>query len=150
MIAGRCFETIYLLILFYILQFAVVTQTTHNVKITVKTNYQDEYSSPEHGHYLFSYEITIENNSEYTIQLLRRRWHIFDSANEHREVEGEGVVGRQPVLEPGESYTYESACNLASDYGKMHGNYQMERTIDGYRFSVDIPEFQLIVPGKLN
>jgi ApaG protein len=128
----------------------MVTQTTHNVKITVKTIYQEDYSSPAHGHYLFSYQITIENYSEYTIRLVSRHWHIFDSSNEHREVEGEGVVGQQPVLEPGENYSYESACNLTSDFGKMHGTYLMERKIDGHKFYVKIPEFQLIVPGKLN
>lgn len=128
----------------------MVTQTTHNVTITVKTTFQEEYSSPGHRHYLFSYQITIENNSEYTVQLQRRHWHIFDSSYEYREVEGEGVVGQQPVLAPGESYNYESACNLTTDIGKMHGTYLMERKIDGHKFSVEIPEFHLVAPFKMN
>jgi len=128
----------------------MTTQITHNIKISVRTKFQDGHSSPNQNHYLFSYRIIIENNSEFTIQLLRRHWHIFDSCGEYRDVEGEGVVGEQPVLAPGEVYQYESACNLATEIGKMKGTYLMERKIDGVRFNVDIPEFELIAPFKLN
>ena len=128
----------------------VVTQTTHNVKITVKTNYQEEYSSAVDRHYLFSYTVTVENNSEYTLQLLRRHWYIFDSSYEHREVEGKGVIGVQPVLNRGETYSYESACNLTTDMGKMHGTFLMERKVDGHQFNVDIPSFLLMTPATMN
>ena len=126
------------------------TQTTQGVQVSVTTNYLPDYSSPGQQHYVFAYKITIQNNSEFTVKLMRRYWQIFDTNGTMREVEGEGVVGQQPVLEPGESHQYVSGCNLKSGIGKMMGNYTMERMVDGRQFKVDIPEFVLIVPYKLN
>lgn len=126
------------------------TQTTQGVQITVTTNYLPDYSSPGQQHFVFAYKITIQNNSEFTVKLLRRYWQIFDSNGTVREVEGEGVVGQQPVLEPGDSHQYVSGCNLKTGIGKMLGNYTMERMVDGKQFTVNIPEFVLIVPYKLN
>lgn len=129
---------------------AMVTKITDGVKISVSTEYQQDYSNPDQLHYVFTYKILIENYSDYTIQLLRRHWHIFDAYGVRREVEGEGVVGQQPVLEPGESHEYISGCNLKSGIGKMVGTYQMERIIDGKKFIANIPEFTMIVPFRLN
>ena len=126
------------------------TQVTHGIKISVETKFQSEHSVAEQRHFLFSYRITIENKSDYTVQLLSRHWDIFDSNSEHSEVNGEGVVGEQPVLQSGEIFEYESACGLATDIGKMRGTYLMERKIDKARFHVTIPEFELIVPQRLN
>ncbi|GAB2535202.1 Co2+/Mg2+ efflux protein ApaG [Rufibacter soli] len=126
------------------------TKTTQGVTVNVTTNYLPDYSSPAQQHFVFAYKITIQNNSEFTVKLLRRHWHIFDSNNEIREVEGEGVVGQQPVLEPGESHQYVSGCNLKTSIGKMAGTYLMERLVDGKQFQVTIPEFTLIIPYKLN
>ena len=81
---------------------------------------------------------------------MRRKWLIFDSNGTQREVEGEGVVGVQPIIEPGETYQYVSGCNLKTEIGSMKGHYEMLRLIDETMFNVDIPEFQLIVPYKLN
>jgi len=128
----------------------MISQITKGVKITVRTNFQPTYSRPEMSHYLFTYKILIENRSEYSMQLLRRHWYIFDSNGEHREVEGDGVVGHQPVLMPNEIYEYESACNLTTDIGKMRGEYEMIRLIDKEKFYVEIPEFKLIAPQRLN
>ena len=128
----------------------MVTLVTHGVKVSVLVTYRAEQSAPDQGLYLFSYRITIENNSDFTIQLLSRHWHIFDSAGEYREVEGDGVVGEQPVLGAGEFYEYESACNLVTDMGKMHGTYLMKRELDGAKFYVNIPEFEMVVPARLN
>ncbi len=128
----------------------MVTKITKGVKIIVRTRFQAEHSRPEMNHFLFTYRVLIENNSEYTVQLLRRHWHIFDTNGEHREVEGEGVVGQQPVLMPNEIYEYESACNLITDMGKMRGTYEMMRVIDKQLFEVEIPEFKLIAPHRLN
>ena len=128
----------------------MVTQITKGVKITVRTQYQSGFSRPETRHFLFTYKIIIENRSEYTVQLLRRQWNIFDSNGEHRIVEGDGVVGQQPVLMPNEVYEYESACNLATDMGKMKGIYQMMRIVDKENFYVEIPESKLIAPQRLN
>lgn len=99
---------------------------------------------------MFAYRITIENHNKFTVKLLRRHWFIFDSNAEHREVEGEGVVGVQPVLLPGENYQYVSGCNLKTEMGKMYGSYQMENENTRQLFSVNIPSFDLIAPSKLN
>jgi ApaG protein len=128
----------------------MATTTTQGVKVTVTTNYLPDYSSPGQQHFVFAYKINIQNNSEFTVKLLRRHWFIHDSNGVVREVEGEGVVGQQPVLEPGEFHEYVSGCNLKSGIGKMRGTYLMERLVDGRQFNVVIPEFVLIVPYKLN
>ncbi len=128
----------------------MVTKITDGVKVSVETVYQSEYSNPANQHYMFAYKITIENLSEYTVQLLRRHWHIFDSNGSYREVEGEGVVGEQPIIEPGESHEYVSGCNLKTDMGSMKGSYEMCRLLDNQPLLVNIPEFQLIAPHRLN
>lgn len=128
----------------------MVTATTKGIKICVETEYQPAYSSPTQFHYVFTYRITIENLSEHTIQLLNRHWYIHDANRAAKEVEGEGVVGQQPTLEPGESHNYVSGCNLKSGIGKMYGTYTMERIMDGKKFEVKIPEFTMFVPYKLN
>ncbi|QJX45708.1 MULTISPECIES: Co2+/Mg2+ efflux protein ApaG [Hymenobacter] len=126
------------------------TTTTQGVTVSVTTNYLPDYSSPGQEHYVFAYKIDIRNDSEFTVKLLRRHWYIYDANGAVREVEGEGVVGQQPVLEPGESHQYVSGCNLKSGLGKMRGSYQMERLMDGSEFAVEIPEFTLVVPYRLN
>lgn len=128
----------------------MVTEVTQGVKVSVETEYQPEYSSPSQYHFVFTYRITIENNSPNTVKLLRRHWFIFDANTQPREVEGEGVVGQQPVIEPGESHQYVSGCNLKSGLGKMKGTYLMERIVDGKMLKVAIPEFTMIAPFKLN
>jgi ApaG protein len=128
----------------------MVTQITEGISVSVATEYQPGYSSPENLNFAFTYKIIIENRSEYTIQLLRRHWHIHDAAHTKREVEGEGVVGQMPVLEPGESHKYVSGCQLKSGIGKMYGTYLMERIVDGKKFRVAIPEFIMIAPFLLN
>ncbi len=128
----------------------MITQVTSGIKVSVETFYQPSQSNPAHSHFLFAYRITIENTCEYSVQLKRRHWYIFDSTGIKSEIEGEGVIGEQPILEPGESYKYVSGCNLSSEIGKMHGNYQFERIIDKSIFLVEIPAFIMEVPGKLN
>lgn len=128
----------------------MVAQVTQGVKVIVETEYQPSYSSPSQYHYVFTYRITIENHSDFTVQLLRRHWHIFDAGFNVREVEGEGVIGQQPVLEPGQTHQYISGCNLKSGLGKMVGTYLMERIVDGTRFTVNIPEFTMVSPLRLN
>lgn len=128
----------------------MVTAITLGVKISVETTYQEEHSNPTTAHYMFAYRITIENLTDYAIQLKRRQWFIFDSNGSQREVEGEGVVGEQPVIDPGESHSYVSACNLSTDMGSMSGNYLMHRIADNQEFIVDIPEFELVAPYRLN
>ncbi|MEO6904563.1 MAG: Co2+/Mg2+ efflux protein ApaG [Bacteroidia bacterium] len=126
------------------------TIVTHGIKISVETKFQNEHSDSEHRHFLFSYKITIENTSEFTVKLIDRHWDIFDSGAEHIEVDGKGVVGEQPILAQGDFFQYESACSITSDVGKMSGFYLMERTLDKLRFKTAIPEFELVTPARLN
>lgn len=128
----------------------MVTAITQDVKISVETMYQDDYSNPANEQYMFAYRIEIENLSDYTIQLKRRKWFIFDSNGSKREVEGEGVVGLQPIIEPHSSHAYVSGCQLATEIGSMKGHYYMSRVVDATEFEVDIPEFQLIASYRLN
>lgn len=128
----------------------MATAITDGVKVSVETIYQPEYSNPANEHFMFAYRIEISNLSDYPVQLMRRQWFIFDSNSSRREVEGEGVVGLQPIIAPGESHVYVSGCNLKTDMGSMQGKYLMKRVVDDAEFEVDIPEFQLIAPYKLN
>ncbi len=128
----------------------MVTEVTEGVRVSVEVEYQPDYSSPGQYHYVFTYRVTIENNSPRTIQLLRRRWHIIDAGYPMRLVEGDGVVGQQPVIEPGQMHQYVSGCNLKSGMGCMYGSYEVERLVDGLVLQVTIPRFQMIAPFKLN
>ena len=128
----------------------MVTEVTNGVKVSVEVEYQPSYSSPSQHHYVFTYQVTIENISNKTLQLKRRKWIINDAAFPIRNIEGEGVVGRQPVLEPGQSHQYISGCNLRSGIGKMRGSYQMEKLMDGQLITIQIPEFKMVAPFKLN
>jgi ApaG protein len=128
----------------------MITSISQGIKISVETIFQEEYSNPDSDQFMFAYRIEIENLSDYTIQLLRRQWYIFDSAGTQKEVEGEGVIGVQPIIEPGESHAYVSGCQITTDIGSMKGNYSMIRVVDESSFKVDIPQFMLIVPYRLN
>lgn len=126
------------------------TKITNGIKVSVETFYQDDYSRPIENKYIFAYRITIENRSDNTVQLMRRHWYIYDSNGIMREVEGDGVIGQQPILAPGEKHQYISWSHLFTDIGKMHGFYSFIRQIDGEMFKVAIPEFQLCTPFKKN
>jgi ApaG protein len=128
----------------------MVARITEGVKVIVNTEFQPDYSNPAQAHFVFTYRIVIENNSHYTVQLIRRHWIIADSFGERKEVVGDGVVGQQPILEPGESHEYISGCNLKSGIGKMVGTYTMRRIVDSQQFLVNIPEFSLVVPWRNN
>ncbi len=124
--------------------------TTNGITVSVETQYLPAHSDPRASKFIFGYFITIENGSPHTVQLMSRRWMIHDASTTVREVKGDGVVGQQPVLQPGESYSYSSYCDLSAEIGKMQGAYLMTRTDDRSNFEVTIPEFKLIVPFKLN
>lgn len=128
----------------------MVAQITEGVKVSVETIYQPEYSNPSNDHFMFAYRIQIENLGAYSVQLMRRHWLIFDSNGSRREVEGEGVVGQQPVIAPGGMHEYVSGCNLQTDMGTMEGTYEMRRLVDNESINVSIPKFSLIAPFKLN
>src|SRR6187431_928086 len=117
------------------------TLISKGVEISVEVFYQPEYSQPVNHEFMFAYRITITNHNQFTVQLLRRQWYIFDSPGDRREVEGEGVVGQQPNISSGESFQYVSGCNLKSEMGKMWGQYEMLDTNSMQTFKVDIPAF---------
>lgn len=124
--------------------------TTNGITITVETKFLPAHSDPKGGAYLFGYHITIENGSDHTVQLLRRHWFIHDSIGIIREVEGEGVIGQQPILKPGETHEYASYCDLKTDIGKMRGTFQMIRRDDNSMFDIPVPEFKMFIPERMN
>lgn len=128
----------------------MTTAISQGVKISIETAYQEKYSNAEEDSYMFAYSITIQNLTEQPIQLLRRKWFIFDSFGHTKIVEGEGVVGLQPIIIPNESYSYVSGCNLKSDVGSMRGLYYMQNLLTDTPLEVEIPEFELVTPYKLN
>ncbi len=120
--------------------------TTDDIKVTVRPVYLEEQSDPSENHYVWAYHVTIENQGEQTVQLLNRHWKITDARGQVQEVRGPGVVGEQPVLQPGETFEYTSGCPLQTSSGIMVGSYEMLRS-DGERFDVAIPAFSLDLPG---
>jgi len=128
----------------------MVSTVTHNIEISVEANYWQPQSLPRENHYFFVYFITIKNRSDFAVQLKRRHWDIFDSCGDKREVDGEGVVGETPVLEPGQIFEYNSGCNLSSEIGFMSGYYTFLKVLTGEEIKAVIPKFDLIVPAKLN
>ncbi|MBS1746859.1 MAG: Co2+/Mg2+ efflux protein ApaG [Bacteroidetes bacterium] len=126
------------------------SKISEGVEISVECFYQSDYSNPANNEFMFAYRITIENHNNYSVKLLRRHWKIFDSNGEYRDVEGEGVVGVQPVLQSGKQFQYVSGCNLRSEMGRMFGIYEMENLKTKTEFEVNIPPFDLIAPLKMN
>jgi ApaG protein len=128
----------------------MVKKITQGIQVSVETKYRQEYSQPEEEFYFFSYYITIKNFTDDTVQLMRRHWEIIDSGGEFREVEGPGVVGEQPVLLPGEQFSYQSSCTFRTPIGKMKGTYLFVKINSRESFRVEIPEFVMVVPSLLN
>lgn len=126
------------------------TIITSGIRVNVETFYQEKHSSPEDERFVHAYRITIVNEGTDAVQLLRRHWYIRDSNNILREVEGEGVIGQQPTLEPGASHEYVSWTHLLTDIGKMYGTYTMKRLRDDEIFEIKIPEFTLTAPMRFN
>jgi ApaG protein len=124
-------------------------QNQHNIGVTVETDYVQNQSDPDNARYVFAYTITIKNNGSASAKLLRRRWLITDANNKIQEIRGDGVVGRQPHLRPGETFTYSSAAMIETPFGYMQGNYYLISD-DGIEFDTDIPAFRLSIPHTLH
>jgi ApaG protein len=124
---------------------AVYQAETHGVRVTAEPRFMEAESSHEQGRYFWAYAIEIVNLSADTLQLLARHWTITDGRGQTHEVRGEGVVGQQPVLRPGESFSYTSGCPLATPHGSMEGAYTMQAE-RGQRFDVTVPLFPLDSP----
>jgi ApaG protein len=116
--------------------------TTNGVSVEVQARYAADHSTPQLGQWFFVYTVRIRNGGEETVQLLARHWVITDATGKVEEVRGPGVVGEQPVLQPGESFEYTSGCPLGTPWGQMRGRYEM-RTAGGARFHAEIPCFHL-------
>ncbi len=123
------------------------TAKTREIRVSVEPAYLDGQSSPSDGHYVWAYHVKIDNEGGRTVQLLTRHWKITDGMGRIQEVRGAGVVGEQPVLQPGESFEYTSGTPLPTPSGIMLGTYGM-RALDGERFDIEIPAFSLDSPHE--
>ncbi len=123
-------------------------QATDGISVWVQPRYSLANSDPEDGTFVFSYDVVVRNEGETSAQLLFRHWYIHDASGEDTEVDGEGVVGEQPMLAPGDSHEYQSYCVLRSPVGYMEGYYTFVRP-DGERFRVEVPRFELNGPFVL-
>ncbi|MDR6633309.1 ApaG protein [Phyllobacterium sp. 1468] len=121
---------------------------TRDIEVTVEPFYLEEQSNPEENRYVWGYRITIANESEITVQLRARYWKITDGNGHTEEVRGPGVIGEQPILNPGDSFQYSSGCPLTTTSGVMVGRYTMQ-TDNGVRFDIEIPAFSLDLPDQL-
>lgn len=122
---------------------------TNPINVQVKARYLAKESRPEECRYVYAYEINIENHGEETAQLISRYWRIVDSNEQTQEVQGIGVVGQQPTLEPGESYQYSSGVVIETETGMMQGRYTL-RGANGDEFDAEIPPFALVTPSALH
>jgi len=128
----------------------MIQQVTRGIKISIETNFEGTFYKNYRVHFAFGYRITIENQSKDSVQLTSRFWKIKDALNNTEIVEGEGVIGKKPVLKPGESHTYKSGCLLTSPFGAMSGFYSMINFTSTRKFRVAIPSFKLSAPFALN
>jgi ApaG protein len=128
----------------------MVQQVTRGIKISVETNFEGTFYKNYKVHFAFGYMVTIENQSKDAVQLNSRHWEILDALNNTEFVDGEGVIGKKPVLKPGESHTYTSGCLLTSPFGAMQGHYNMINLNNTTKFKVTIPAFKLSAQFALN
>jgi ApaG protein len=127
----------------------VFTEVTRDVRVTVRAFFLADQSEPERGHYVWAYRVLIANEGRHTVQLLRRSWAITEAQGRTQHVHGEGVVGEQPVLDPGESFEYTSFTPLSTPSGFMRGAYHMVVAATGEAFDVAVPGFSLDSPHHL-
>lgn len=128
----------------------MVQQVTKGIKISVETNFEGTFYKNYQIQFAYGYKVTIENQSKDSVQLFARHWIIQDALNNIEIVSGEGVIGKKPVLKPGESHTYTSGCLLTSPFGSMSGHYNMVNFTTTKKFKVAIPSFKLSAPFALN
>lgn len=126
-----------------------MSQNTNKINIEVAPAYLKEQSDPVNNHYVFSYTVTIRNDGDQPARLLTRHWIITDGDGQVQEVRGDGVIGEQPHLQPGEGFQYTSGTFMNTPVGTMHGSYQMISD-DGEAFDAEIPSFTLSVPNILH
>ena len=125
------------------------TAVTADVRVDVRARYSDEHSAPAASRWFFLYTIRITNEGDATVQLLNRHWTIVDGTGHTEEVHGPGVVGEQPLLEPGQAFEYTSGCPLPTPFGSMAGIFDMQRD-DDTEFEAEVALFQLMQPGSIH
>jgi ApaG protein len=128
----------------------MVSALTQDIRISVQNFYRPDLSNALNNEFIFVYNISIENLGDGPVQLLSRHWHIKDAMGNERVVEGDGVVGQQPVIQPGEDHTYSSSCHLSTPYGTMEGYYLFSRLSERTQFRAKIPMFLMEVPFLLS
>ena len=122
--------------------------TTRGIEVTVRSMFLEDQSDPDEGTWVWAYQVRIENRGPVAVQLLRRTWHITDALGRLQVVQGDGVVGQQPMLEPGEAFEYTSGTPLDTPSGIMAGAYHMVATVSGEAFDAEIPAFSLDCPHQ--
>ncbi len=132
------------------MKLGIAQATTAKIKVTVESFFEQKSSDASRNEYAFAYRITIENKSNHPVQLRSRFWHIVDTLSANKEVEGEGVIGEQPVIIPSGKFQYMSYCLLSSEIGKMEGWYIFKDLVTQSSFRVMIPAFCLQTPSRLN
>ena len=125
------------------------SKTTKKINITVNPYFLEDQSEPEDQHYVWAYQVTIDNQSNNRVQLKNRYWKIIDSNGSQQEVRGEGVIGEKPIIKSGQIYKYTSFCPLKTEFGSMKGFYTFKNNL-GYKLQSFVPEFSLIVPNMVN
>jgi ApaG protein len=138
----------------------MVQKISHGIRVEVEPFFQQDYSQPIHHEYMFAYRVKISNSNPFPVKLISRHWKIFDGVprpvsvaidqDGWRHVEGAGVLGMTPIIDPGGEYTYVSGANINSPIGRMEGQYTMVRVSDRSEMQIDIPRFDLVWPGILN
>lgn len=128
----------------------MVTQVTNGIKVSVDTSYEGRLFRKNGSLYVFSYHVEIENQSSDTVQLLGRHWFIYDTGDGPSEVQGAGIVGKQPILNGGDNHRYQSGCHLRSSIGAMNGVYNMINLYTQETFEVKVPTFQFFATPRLN
>jgi len=128
----------------------MITQVTRGIKVSIRTSFEGTFFKNYKMHYAFGYTITIENQGKDTVQLIGRHWDVLDSLKEPEAVDGEGVIGKKPVIKPGKSHRYSSGCLLASPIGAMKGFYNMVNFSSTEEFKVEIPTFKFAASFAMN
>ncbi len=128
----------------------MIHHITRGIKISVETEYEGSFLKDNVLHYAFTYKIVIENQSKSSVQLLTRHWKIIEALNKTQYINGNGVVGKKPVINPGENHNYKSGCLITSPLGAMKGAYTMIDFSSTKKFNVEIPPFKLLTPFALN
>ncbi|OQD43932.1 Co2+/Mg2+ efflux protein ApaG [Croceivirga radicis] len=128
----------------------MITQVTNGIKISVETSFEGTFFKNYKMHYAFGYTISIENQTNASVQLITRHWDIFDALKDIETVDGEGVIGKKPVILPGKTHSYSSGCLLASPIGAMKGFYTLIELVSGETFEAEVPTFKFAAPFAMN